>query len=70
MAEGDHGLTLVLRDQFEVRLGTASELPLKLEVARRVLEAIRSVGTPASYVDVAVPERPVAGTTLNSQVER
>jgi hypothetical protein len=52
-----------------VRLGTASELPLKLEVARRVLDAIRSVGTPASYVDVAVPERPVAGTTLNSQVE-
>ena len=70
VAEGDHGLTLVLRDQFEVRLGTASELPLKLEVARRVLEAIRSVGTPASYVDVAVPERPVAGTTLDSQVER
>jgi cell division septal protein FtsQ len=69
VAEGDHGLTLVLRDRFEVRLGTASELPLKLEVARRVLDAIRSVGTPASYVDVAVPERPVAGTTLNSQVE-
>ena len=69
VAEGDHGLTLILRDQFEVRLGTASELPLKLEVARRVLEAIRSVGSPASYVDVAVPERPVAGTTLDSQVE-
>jgi cell division protein FtsQ len=69
VAEGDHGLTLVLRDRFEVRLGTVLELPLKLEVARRVLEAIRSVGTPASYVDVAVPERPVAGTTLDSQVE-
>lgn len=69
VADGDHGLTLVLRDRFEVRLGTASQLPLKLEVARRVLAAIRSVGTPASYVDVAVPERPVAGTTLNSQVE-
>jgi cell division protein FtsQ len=69
VAEGDHGLSLVLRDRFEVRLGTASDLPLKLEVARRVLEAIRSVGTPASYVDVAVPERPVAGTTLNSQLE-
>lgn len=69
VAEGDHGLSLILRDRFEVRLGTASDLPLKLEVARRVLEAIRSVGTPASYVDVAVPERPVAGTTLDSHLE-
>jgi hypothetical protein len=42
---------------------------LKLEVARRVLDALRSSGAPATYVDVAVPERPVAGTTLNSQIE-
>jgi hypothetical protein len=69
VGDRDHGLTLVLRDRFEVRLGTASDLALKLEVARRVLAAIRAVGTPATYVDVAVPERPVAGTTLNSQVE-
>jgi cell division protein FtsQ len=69
VGDGDHGLTLVLRDRFEVRLGSASDLALKLEVARRVLAAIRAVGTPATYVDVAVPERPVAGTTLNSQVE-
>jgi cell division protein FtsQ len=69
VSDGEHGLTITLRDHFEIRLGGASELPLKLEVGRRVLAAVRAVGSPASYVDVAVPERPVAGTTLNSQVE-
>jgi hypothetical protein len=69
VAPAEHGLTLVLRDRFEIRLGNADELGLKLEVARRVLAAIRATGSPATYVDVAVPERPVAGTTLDSQVE-
>ena len=69
VAPAEHGLTLVLRDDFEIRLGNADELALKLEVARRVLAAIRATGSPATYVDVAVPERPVAGTTLDSQVE-
>jgi Cell division protein FtsQ len=69
VAPGEHGLTVVLRDRFELRLGSAADLPLKLEVARRVLASLRSTGSPASYVDVAVPERPVAGTTLDSQVE-
>jgi cell division septal protein FtsQ len=69
VSDGEHGLTVTLRDRFEIRLGTVTELPLKLEVARRVLAAVRTVGSPASYVDVAVPERPVAGTTLDSQVE-
>jgi cell division septal protein FtsQ len=69
VAPGEHGLTVVLRDRFELRLGSASDLALKLEVARRVLASIRFSGGSASYVDVAVPERPVAGTTLNSQVE-
>jgi cell division septal protein FtsQ len=69
IASGDDGLTAVLRDRFELRLGAASELALKLEVARRVLAAIRDSGVTASYIDVAVPERPVAGTTLDSQVE-
>jgi cell division septal protein FtsQ len=69
VAEEDTGLTMVLKDRFEVRLGNASDLRLKLEVARRVLDALRSSGAPATYVDVAVPERPVAGSTLNSQVE-
>jgi cell division protein FtsQ len=70
LSDGDHGLTITLRDRFEIRLGKASELPLKLEVARQVLAAVKSTGSPATYVDVAVPERPVAGTTLDSQVER
>jgi cell division septal protein FtsQ len=69
VAPTEHGLTLVLRDRFEIRLGNAFELALKLEVARRVLVAIWEIGSPATYVDVAVPERPVAGTTLNSEVE-
>jgi cell division septal protein FtsQ len=62
VAEEETGLTMVLQDRFEVRLGNASDLGLKLEVARRVLDALRSSGAPATYVDVAVPERPVAGS--------
>jgi hypothetical protein len=34
-----------------------------------VLAAVHRSGAEASYIDVAVPERPVAGTTLNSQIE-
>jgi cell division septal protein FtsQ len=69
VAPGEHGLTVVLRDRFELRLGEASDLAVKLEVSRRVLESIRSSGAEASYVDVSVPTRPVADTTLNSEVE-
>lgn len=66
---GEHGLTISLRDHVELRLGEASELALKLRVAQRILAALGSSDQSASYVDVAVPDRPVAGTTLNSQVE-
>jgi cell division septal protein FtsQ len=66
---GGEGLTLVLRDRLEVRLGNTTEPILKLQVAKRVLAAVREAGSPATYVDVSVPERPVAGTTLDSQVE-
>ena len=69
VAPGEHGLRVVLRDRFELRLGEASDLAVKLEVARRVLVSIRSSGATASYVDVSVPTRPVTDTTLNSQVE-
>ena len=62
--------TAVLHDQFEIRLGTSTDLPLKLAVARRVLETMRREGDVASYLDVSVPERPVVGETLESQVER
>jgi cell division septal protein FtsQ len=69
VAPGEHGLRVVLRDRVELRLGEASDLAVKLEVARRVLGLIRSSGATASYVDVSVPTRPVADPTLNSQVE-
>ena len=69
MKTGDEGLTMVLRDRMELRLGNATDLALKLEVARHVLAAVRATGSPATYVDVSVPDRPVAGTTLDSQVE-
>ena len=66
---GDGELTAVLRDRVEIRLGTGFDLPLKLAVARRVVAALTSDGGEAAYVDVSVPERPVAGATLDSQVE-
>ena len=61
--------TAVLEDRFEIRLGTGGDLPVKLEVARRVLATMRREGDVAAYLDVSVPERPVVGETLESQVE-
>jgi len=52
-----------------LRLGSSKELTLKLRVGQQVLAAVRASGSPATYIDVSVPERPVAGTTLESQVE-
>jgi cell division protein FtsQ len=64
---GGEGLTLELRSGIELRLGDTSDLAVKLEVARRVLPQL---GALRGYLDVSVPERPVAGEeTLNSQVE-
>lgn len=51
-------LTLVLRRGVEFRLGLATDLALKITVAAKVLPR---VGRPITYVDVSVPERPVAG---------
>ena len=59
-------LTLVLRTGLELRLGDGSDLPVKLEVARHVLPELAGAG---GYLDLSVPERPVAGETLDSQVE-
>jgi hypothetical protein len=64
------GLTFVLRDNFELRLGGASELRLKVRVARHVLAAVRATDSDATYIDVSVHDRPVAGTSLDSQLER
>ena len=58
-------LTLRLRSGLEVRLGDPLDIALKLAVAARVIPLV-AAGT--TYLDVAVPERPVAGT-LDSQVE-
>jgi len=63
---GRDGLTLALRSGIELRLGDTSDLAVKLEVARRVLPQL---GDLTGYLDVSVPERPVAGESLNSQVE-
>jgi cell division protein FtsQ len=51
-------LTLRMRNGIELRLGNPLEAELKLAVARRVLPLLRP-GT--TYLDVSVPERPVAG---------
>ena len=59
-------LTLVLRTGLELRLGDVSDLPVKLEVARHVLPRLAGA---RGYLDLSVPERPVAGETLDSQVE-
>jgi cell division septal protein FtsQ len=61
--------TAVLDDRFEIRLGSTSDLPLKLAVSRRVLATLRREGDAAAYLDVSVPERPVVGESLESQVE-
>ena len=52
-------LTLVLRRGTELRLGRATEVGLKLTVAAQVLRLVDSGST--TYVDVSVPQRPVAG---------
>jgi cell division protein FtsQ len=59
-------ITFVLRSGLELRAGRPVDIPLKLAVARQVLASARPTG-PGSYLDLAVPERPVA--RLNPQVE-
>jgi cell division protein FtsQ len=59
-------LTVGLRSGLEVRFGPTADLPLKLAIVKAILPAFAapSAGGP-TYLDVAVPERPVAGK--NSQ---
>jgi cell division protein FtsQ len=59
----DGGLTIVLRHGPEIRLGEPTDVLLKLAVAAQVFRTLQD-GT--LYLDVSVPERPVAGTTLDS----
>lgn len=59
--------TLILRSGVEVRLGREHDLQLKLAVVAAVLPRIAEEST---YLDVAVPDRPVAGTAeTQPQVE-
>ncbi len=66
-ATGD-GVVLVLSIGMEVRLGLADDLDAKLAAAAAVLRGL-SVSERAEfdYLDVSLPERPVAG--VNSQVD-
>jgi cell division protein FtsQ len=54
-----HGeLVYRLRSGVELRLGQPTDVRLKLAIARR---ALRQLPPGATYVDVSVPQRPVAG---------
>ena len=59
-------LTLVLRSGVELRLGDPGDLRLKLAIGQRILALYGAEATRGAYVDVSVPERPVAN--LNPQV--
>ena len=62
----DGSLVFRLRSGLELRLGDEEDLALKLAVAGRILPLVRG----ATYLDVSLPARPVAGSqTLNQQVE-
>jgi cell division protein FtsQ len=62
----EHELTLLLGSGLQLRLGELQAIRLKLAVATRVLPTVYAHGGYA-YLDVSVPERPVAGT--NPQLE-
>jgi cell division septal protein FtsQ len=63
-------LTVVLASGLELRLGDETDLALKLAVASRIVPTLAGATTGVSaYLDVSVPERPVAPADLNSQVE-
>ena len=51
-------LVLRLRSGLELRLGDPTDVRLKLAVARR---ALRGLPAGTAYLDVSVPDRPVAG---------
>jgi cell division septal protein FtsQ len=57
----EHDLTFLLGSGLELRLGELRAIKLKLAIATRVLPSVLAHGGYA-YVDVSVPERPVAGT--------
>jgi len=64
----DGNLSFLLGSGIELRLGALRAVPLKLAIASKILPQLRASGGYV-YLDVSVPERPVAGTTLNSQAK-
>jgi cell division septal protein FtsQ len=64
----ERDLTFRLGSGLELRLGALRAIPLKLAIAQRVVPGLLAHGG-YLYLDVSVPARPVAGTTLNSQPE-
>jgi cell division protein FtsQ len=59
-------LTFILAGGMQLRFGDLAALPVKLAVARRLLPLVQGTST---YIDLSVPERPVAGgnTQLSGQ---
>lgn len=57
-AFGHGDLVFRLRSGLELRLGDPTDVRLKLAIARR---ALRALPDGATYLDVSVPRRPVAG---------
>ena len=67
LTTADDQLTLRLRSGLELRLGGLRDVGLKLAVAARVIPRLPEG---AGYLDVSVPDRPVAGpASLDPQVE-
>lgn len=64
----EHDLTFLLASGIELRLGDLRAVPVKLAIAAKVLPGLLR-DRRYLYLDVSVPERPVAGTTLNSLPE-
>jgi cell division protein FtsQ len=60
---GEGELTLVLRSGLELRLGTLSNLRLKLAVGERIVNVLGNV---PGYLDLTDPGRPVSG--VNTKV--
>jgi len=56
-------LTLVLASGVELRLGDLDRLGLKLMVAARVLPQVEAPVKGPAYLDLTVPERPVASSS-------
>jgi len=64
----ERDLTFLLGSGLELRLGALRAIPLKLAIAEKIVPGLLAQGG-YRYLDVSVPARPVAGATLNSQVE-